>query len=194
MPNKPNILLSAQYRNLFECSRCLRPQAGEEFPDRERGKFICLTCRKELHSTRGRPEKRNEKKMAAMKVAVSELVASTTGAGIKSPHISELAAKEIESLGGMDEFCERWARQIKMLEETKPGSQVLMRSYESIARMVTESTKHRDTAPDVVDMKDDELVYELMRVAPLWLGDAIEGTVLPMEPIGTADDTARESA
>ena len=91
-----------------------------------------------------------------------ELVTQQRGKKIDSPHISEMCAEMIRSLGGLPAFCQGLVEDYLDARERSPGSATLLRFGADVFRLVKESSAQRDTAPDAVNMTDDELAAEML--------------------------------
>lgn len=87
------------------------------------------------------------------------------GAGRKEPsHICEVAAKIEDHLGGIDQFCWEVVEDLRDARERAPGSKTVLDFDGLILKTIKESTDHRDSAPNVQRMSDDDLAGAMMDI------------------------------
>ncbi len=92
---------------------------------------------------------------------------------IDSPHVSEINAGMFEKWGSIDTFCSAWYDQIQLLIATKPGSKLLMDQFSNQVRLAKLATEHRESAPDLDKMTDEELGEQLMGVVAKLAGEEL---------------------
>lgn len=81
---------------------------------------------------------------------------------IDAPHISEACAMMVKELGGLQQFCADLVEDYMDARERSPGSATLLKFGTDIFRLVRDSSALRDTAPDAVNMTDEELAGEVL--------------------------------
>ena len=98
------------------------------------------------------------------KKALRQIVGQQRKDKIDAPHISEMCAEMIRSMGGLKAFCHGLVEDYLDARERSPGSAVLLRFGADVFKLVKESSAQRDTAPDAVNMTDDELAAEMLNL------------------------------
>jgi hypothetical protein len=110
--------------------------------------WICLKCRKNHRGDRNMPvlvKKKNE--------------------GLKCPHVSELNEDMIINMfGGLSGYTKFWFQQLMISAVRKPGCKDVLDNCGRIANLIIASTAHRQTAPDIAELSDEELVQEVSRL------------------------------
>jgi hypothetical protein len=119
--------------------------------------MICQECRDDDAQ---RVEKAAARKRA--KDAFRDMIASQRKEHIDAPHISEVCAAMIRELGGLDRFCAGLVEDYLDARERSPGSSTLLRFGTDIFRLARDSSSLRDSAPDAVNMTDEELASEVL--------------------------------
>ncbi len=79
---------------------------------------------------------------------------------IESPHISQACEALIQKFGGLEGFTRFYYGQITRAAEENPGSRQVLEACKSVVALIAASTEHRKSAPDVVDLSDDDLERE----------------------------------
>lgn len=92
---------------------------------------------------------------------------------IESPHISQACEALINKFGGLEGFTRFYYGQVMQAAETDPGSRTVLEACKTILNLISASTEHRKSAPDVVDLSDDDLEREK---AKLILGLVVKDT------------------
>ena len=104
----------------------------------------------------------NAKARSKAKEAFKEIIRSSRADRIEAPHISEVCATMIKELGGLHKFCADLVEDYMDARERSPGSSTLLRFGVDIFRLARDSSALRDTAPDAVNMTDEELAGEVL--------------------------------
>lgn len=94
--------------------------------------------------------------------AFRDIIRQNRSERIDAPHISEACAMMIKELGGLQQFCADLVEDYLDARERSPGSATLLKFGTDIFRLVRDSSALRDTAPDAVNMTDDELAGEVL--------------------------------
>ncbi len=153
----------------YECATCHRMRDAKEFLDAPDGPLFdsCRGCRKSdlvEQNVRGKQ----------VKDLAKQLVAEARGEHINSPHITEINAGMFKRAGGVDKFCEMWWDHIKLAMVDRPGSKNVLDQFVNIARLAKAATEHRDSAPDVASLTDEELGREMLKLAQQVLPGALK--------------------
>jgi hypothetical protein len=91
-----------------------------------------------------------------------ELVADIRGDRIEVPHPTEVAAEMYEQFGGLKAFCAEWMRHINDAATDRPGSKLVLDAFYAVGiRLTSLSADHRQSAPDLASLTDDELEEEI---------------------------------
>lgn len=117
---------------------------------------VCIECAEDT------AEQRAEKSLIN---ALKRGVAALRSDAIEAPHISELCEQMVGSFGGLRPFTMFWKNQIDLAAVTKPGSKTVLDSCYAIAKLITLSTEHRQTAPDMGDISDEDLARVVAQLA-----------------------------
>ena len=120
---------------------------------------ICQRCAEVDRIRKERQETRDK-----AREALGKMVRASRPQVINAPHISQVCASVIEEMGGIERFCQDLSEDYQDARERNPGSATVMRFGETILRLVRDSTSQRDSAPDVVNMSDDDIVSEMIAV------------------------------
>lgn len=121
--------------------------------------MICPTC---IERSQMRAEHAAARQKA--KEAFREIIHSNRADRIEAPHISEVCATMIKELGGLQRFCAGLVEDYMDARERSPGSGTLLRFGVDIFRLARDSSALRDTAPDAVNMTDEELAGEMLSI------------------------------
>lgn len=119
--------------------------------------MICPDC---VELGRAQAERTVARKKA--RDAFRDIIKQNRGERIDAPHISEMCATMIKELGGLGQFCADLVEDYMDARERSPGSATLLKFGTDIFRLVRDSSALRDTAPDAVNMTDDELAGEVL--------------------------------
>ncbi len=139
------------------CARCNRLLSVEDFTP---GSNCCKSCNELL--TQEEANKRYEEMRQLMCTrAVRGMVAERSGRKIDAPHISEYVATLVKKLGGLDAMAELHVKQLKAAIEDTPGSARVLDHFKAIANMINASTEHRQSAPDVEGLTEEEIIAEV---------------------------------
>lgn len=147
-------LLPPQASQYLSCERCGYVGPVEYFSTKVRE---CLNCAKET----ARKRAANQRKAELANLAAKQIMASVTRKQVNVPHLCEIAESIAKEFGGVDAFCKSWYYSISCALQSDPGSQRVIRAHEAIAKLIGESTKLRDTSPDVQNLSDEDLETEL---------------------------------
>lgn len=173
--------------NHHVCPECSTRKPITDFAVITRGiPLLCKQCKKERQYAHAR--ERLEK--IATKSGIADL-ATISRQKIDSPHISQLCESLIAQFGGLQAFTNFYFSQIQLAAASNPGSRTVLEACKTVIGLVNQSTEHRQSAPDVVDMTDDELERERTRLLLELMtrdtsGEAIE--ILTQLKQGTYDD------
>lgn len=81
---------------------------------------------------------------------------------IDAPHVSQLCEQMNKRFGGVEEFTVFWKNQIDCAASEKPGGKTVLDACYAFVKLVSLSTEHRKSAPDVADMNDQDLEREFV--------------------------------
>ncbi|MFA7177011.1 MAG: hypothetical protein WC114_07180 [Smithellaceae bacterium] len=138
------------------CARCNRLVSIEDFTG---DSLNCNSCNQLL--TQEDANKRYEDMRQLMCTrAVRGMVAERTGKKIDAPHISEYVATLVKKLGGLEAMADLHVEQLKAAIEDTPGSARVLDHFKAIVNMINASTEHRQSAPDVEGLTEDEIIAE----------------------------------
>lgn len=121
--------------------------------------LLCKQCKKERDYAHAR--ERLEK--IATKTGIADL-ATISRQKIDSPHISQLCESLVAQFGGLQAFTQFYYSQIQAAAAENPGGRQVLEACKTVIGLVNQSTEHRQSAPDVVDMTDEELERERTRL------------------------------
>lgn len=91
---------------------------------------------------------------------------------IDAPHISQVCEQMARRFHGVENFTVFWKNQIDVAAMDHPGGKLVLDSCYAFVKLVSLSTEHRQTAPDVCDMSDEDLEREFqervtkLKIAP----------------------------
>ena len=145
----PDIIIESSDKT---CPICLKKRAIKTFMTNGDEYDTCNKCR-------------GEKPTPVAKNFAKRLVAQVRGGGIAATHISEIDAGMVERFGGVGELCDLWHEQIMMAVLNSPGSVKALRAIKDVVDLIKYSTEHRDSAPDIACMSDEELSKEMLKIA-----------------------------
>jgi len=91
-----------------------------------------------------------------------EMIAGSRPDAILAPHISEVCAGVVRELGGLERFCEELVEDYRDARERSPGSATVILFGETILRLVRDSSTLRESAPDAVNLTEEELAGEVL--------------------------------
>lgn len=139
------------------CVRCETTKLPAQFPEasnKEGRGNICYECL--LNERRSAIIKRkNETEKTIFNALMGQMRKP-----IDAPHISEMVEQVMTCFGGTQAFAEFYHDQIIKASVRAPGSKTVLDGCKAIAQMVSQSTKHRHTAPDVSMLTDEDLERE----------------------------------
>ncbi len=95
--------------------------------------------------------------------AAKRLTAEIRGTSINAPHISEMCEEIIAVHGDLKTFAKRYKQNFDAAEskEHGMGSKTVMDNYWRVVQLVAMSTEHRDSAPDVANLSNEDIEAEL---------------------------------
>ncbi len=141
---------------LAPCSSCLERLPYTEFAEfTGQVPFKCFACvRKEAQAVL-------QDKLTS--IAAKNLfrdVEMLSRPKIDSPHISELCERLIKLFGGTNGFASFYFDQVQHAASCDPGGKRVLDACKSITQLITSSTEHRQSAPDVLNMTDQQIEAE----------------------------------
>lgn len=138
------------------CPACLEVKDLEDFIPNSP---YCLKCRfarqkKSLHNRR-----------QVLRSYMDKLVSDTKADKIEAPHVTEVLALLLKQFdGGVLGWIQQYYDDLQTTRSKYPGSAAVMRAHESITKLIKWSTEHRESAPDVHGMTDEQIKDELASV------------------------------
>lgn len=156
------------------CGRCLKVVPNTDFPP---DSDMCNKCCERL-TAEDATQRYEELRQLLCGKAVHRMIAERRGTKIDAPHISEYVATLVQQLGGLQQMAETHARQIEIAIEDEPGSRKVLDHFKTLANLITASTEHRQSAPDVEGLTDEEIIAEFQ--------------VLTMQSLAADKDTFNE--
>jgi hypothetical protein len=152
------------------CVECNRLLDNSEFVTRNSLK--CNACIRRLKAWEAEQQVEELKQVLA-NTTLRAMAADRKGVAINAPHISEAIALGIQKLGGLDGFMEMYTSALKASYDEDPGSRKTLDHLRKFTDLITASTEHRSTAPDVEGMTDEEILAEYKVLAKqAMLGDS----------------------
>jgi len=126
--------------------------------------YLCFVCEAKSFSERQRKEvalKIEEGVNKAVEKTTKELVRK-----INAAHISELNEDLMELFGGHKEFARFYFNEMMKAAaaERQGGNKRALDACATVIRLVTESTKHRQSAPDVEELDDHQIEVEVRKI------------------------------
>jgi hypothetical protein len=79
---------------------------------------------------------------------------------IESPHISEACEALVKKFGGLEGFANFYYAQITTAATDNPGGRQVLEACKTVLNLISASTEHRKSAPDVVNLSNDDLERE----------------------------------
>jgi hypothetical protein len=156
---------------------------------------ICRKC-----DNRREGEEARARKAAEREAGLRGLVQQVRATKLDVPHISEYLEAVLQKLGGVQVLASMHVDQIEMLLELRPGSAGAVKALTDISKLILASTEHRQSAPDLAQITDDQLnellVQQLAgRLAenPNFLEDAafeLGYQLVPLAPAVDAEEVA----
>lgn len=137
--------------------RC--PQCGNATDHRETER------KRRLRAKERAEDARSEQEVAERRQALSAIIGALGRQRIEAPHISELNESLIKRFGGLEQFATFYYEQIMAAAAQHPGGRSVLSACAQIARIMTASTQHRQSAPDVQLLSDQDLERELLALA-----------------------------
>ncbi len=153
------------------CPACGEIRLVTEYQDAIDGPVFdsCRTCR---HGS----VMASEADIARVRSMAKRVAVEARGEYIESPHITEINAEMHRLFGGAKGFCQMWYDQIQLAMVNKGGTKLVLEQFKEIARLTKSATEHRDSAPDVARLTDEELGKELLNlVKAAMIPPALEG-------------------
>ena len=134
---------------------------GMPYPEESFGRNTDNTARLDCPKCRRAIEKEgDQKRLSRDKSRVfSELARRLRGDKINVPHTAELAASMLATYGTLEEFCREWKSEI---DAAPAGSKTKLDQFYAIAKLIAESTRQRDSRPDLDGMSDEDLSNEFL--------------------------------
>ena len=148
--------LAAYDPSMQVCPSCSMRKSLDDFAVVRFG--IGTQC-KECHKEEKLASKIERLQAIATKTAIADL-ANIARQKIDSPHISQMCESLVKQFGGVEAFSNFYYCQIQAAAADKPGSKAVLDACKSVVGLINQSTEHRKTAPDVVDLSDAELERE----------------------------------
>jgi len=130
------------------CARCNQLRPIHDFHD----EFRCNQCYTDLTALEA------NKKLKE----IQHVLCNTT---LRVPHISEVVAKGVELLGGVNGLMTMYTDALKASYEEDPGSRKTLDHLRKFVDLIVASTEHRKSAPDVEGLSDDEIIAEYRTLA-----------------------------
>lgn len=138
-----------------------------------------------------------ERKLIEREEGLKGLVQQVRQSKLNAPHISEYLDVVLRKLGGVEVLATMQVDQIEMLLEMRPGSPAAVNSLKDVVKLIVASTQHRDSAPDLAQITDEQLNELLVnqittRLAenPNFLEDAAFSLGYALVPLQTIDSTS----
>lgn len=144
--------------------------------------------KRRLRAKQRSEEEQSEQEARERRQALSAIVGLFGRQRIEAPHISELNESLIKRFGGLDQFATFYYEQIMAAAAQHPGGRSVLSACAQIARIMTASTQHRQSAPDVQLLTDEDLERELMALAQHIRGQSPQAIAHERE--GSEDDAA----
>ena len=172
---RPLPLIGNMRIKLKLCKFCLKEKPHGEFDLKQLKnankaflRSICKDCRREQR----RLETAQKNKKIEDKI-VGKIFALSLKDKIDAPHISELAAVLTKELGGLQQACARLSKHIQdtAAKDPKAGA----RLYFGWIQLVKWSSEQRATAPDLVDLSNEDLEREARRLQHKMAADQGQG-------------------
>lgn len=138
------------------CGRCLKVVPKTDFPP---DSDMCNKCSERM-TAEDATQRYEELRQLLSGKAVHRMIAERRGTKIDAPHISEYVATLVQQLGGLRAMAATHARQIEIAIEEDPGGRRVLDHFKVLANLITASTEHRQSAPDVEGLTDDEIIAE----------------------------------
>lgn len=133
------------------CPGCNIARPANEFYADDRLYTHCASCRANY---KAESDARRQK-------LIQEFRKKLTSERIDVPHISQFAEALLKEFGGVHEFCRLYREQADIAFDKRGGSLTSFRYLQAVMEAVRRSTEHRQSAPDVSLLSDDELEGEI---------------------------------
>jgi hypothetical protein len=142
------------------CARCNQLRPIHDFHD----EFRCNQCYTDLTALEAN-KKLKEIQHVLCNTTLRVMAADRKGERINAPHISEVVAKGVELLGGVNGLMTMYTDALKASYEEDPGSRKTLDHLRKFVDLIVASTEHRKSAPDVEGLSDDEIIAEYRTLA-----------------------------
>ena len=129
------------------CSHCgkRKPTAAFRTPT----SVVCKICR--------RNENRGGQVQRLKDLLAEQFVAAARGDRLDAPRISQICAEMFKRQGGVEEFCEKWSKQIDEVAKNRPGSKLALDQFRALANLAKDSTSSIDEANAATKLTDEDL-------------------------------------
>jgi hypothetical protein len=142
------------------CARCNQLRDIVDFHD----DFQCKACHTNLTALEANKQL-GEIQQVLCNTTLRVMAADRKGQRINAPHISEVVAKGVELLGGVDGMMRMYTDALKASYEEDPASRKTLDHLRKFVDLIVASTEHRKSAPDVEGLSDDEILAEYRTLA-----------------------------
>ena len=126
--------------------------------EKEYKTITCVGCMKEATTIAAYKERVN---------GTSSLLAefARTTKKIDAPHVSELCEGMVQKFGGLNQLCNEWYQQIQYACQNNPGGKLALDGFSAMAKLIAASTEHRQSAPDIENLSEEDIDRELKALA-----------------------------
>lgn len=138
-------------------SVCIKCHDAVHYDDIDDATGICRHCVSRAAAIRESRDARN-----SARAVLREIILQNRPNKIDAPHISEMFAEVVQSLGGLESTMRLFVEDYLDCRERSPGSSTVLRFWECMARMAKDSSALRASAPDAANMTDDQLASEML--------------------------------
>jgi len=152
-------VIEATHRLCAECNE-VRPCAEFARDD----DLTCTHCHSRL--TTQEANRRLEEVQAVLANTTLRFMATERkGTHIDAPHISEAVALGVRKLGGLEGLMTLYTDAVKASYEQDRASRKTLDHLWKFLQLITASTEHRQTAPDVEGLSEEEILAEYQTLA-----------------------------
>lgn len=148
------------------CPQCGHSKELDKFGSN--GMNMRSSCKK-CENKRSRENYQGNRQKVENKL-ITRLMAAANKEMIDVPHITELCAEMYSQFGGLKQFSEKWMAVINEACDSTDSKnprflKMALDSFLSIAKLTLASTEHRQTAPDVFDLSQEDVQAELEEIS-----------------------------
>lgn len=137
------------------------------YRQREKPLYLCPVCDRMLMVRERAEDKAKAKEQAQAEAAEKanaaddrKLMRLATRQRINAVHISELNEMIMRRFGSVEQFVDFYYEQTMQAATLNPGGKVALDACHKIVQIVIASTAHRQSAPDVENLSDEDLERE----------------------------------